>query len=343
MLIYFVVAFISSFLIYKYSQSQKKVFLILSFIPFFLVMALRYGIGYDYLAIYTPIFKHIVSGVNVNWDIGMVILCKIIGIFSKDEFFFFFITSAITSIFFYKSIIENSDFPWMSLLIYVIGGMYIDSLNVVRQYVAISIFIYSLKYVRNKDFIKYLFLIIIASLFHNSAFMLIPAYWLLSSKPSLKRNIILLLIMISLMPVANMLFLKLISITKYSYYIDSSYGSANPTYSELIISSILLIISILFSKQNKNNINYNIYSNMTFLFFCTSLLSFKILLAYRLVMYFKISMIFLIPTIIKTTVKPKDKMLLFTVIVIMLSSITLIGAYKFNWYDTDYISIFDKN
>ena len=61
MLIYVVVAIFSTFMMKKYELTRRKIFIILSFLSVFLVMAFRYGIGYDYLNIYTPMFNNIIN------------------------------------------------------------------------------------------------------------------------------------------------------------------------------------------------------------------------------------------------------------------------------------------
>lgn len=347
MILYFFIGIISAIFMYIANNKTKKkiiksFFIALSFLPFFCILAFRYGIGYDYLNIYDKIFKVIVNGGSSNWEIGITYLIKIIGNFSKDSFYFFFISALATSVFSYKGILKNSEKPSLSLLLFIICGLYMDSMNAVRQYIAISIFIYAITFIFEKNFKNYLIWIIIASLFHSSVLIMIPVYFFCKSRLTLKKRTIIFLALILLLPFVNQLFIGIISKTKYSYYLTSAYGTANPTYSELIVSSILFVISSFLYKKGKNNEKFNVYYNLTFLFLIVAILSFKVLLAYRIIMYFKISTIFMVPTIINTIENKKNKLVFYIMFICLFSGITLIGAYKFGWYDTKYISIIEK-
>lgn len=346
MIIYFLVAIFSGsmmFLSNKILQKTgKNFFVILSFLPFFCITAFRYGIGYDYLNIYTKIFNSIINGAATNWEPAIVLICKLIGKFSSDPFYFFFITSLITCIFIYKAILKNSLIPWLSLILFIVSGLYMDSMNAVRQYIAISIFAYSFKFIEEQNLKKYIISIIVATLFHSSAIMLLPIYFFCNLKLTPKKKFWVCVFIIILLPLFNIVFMTIISHTKYAFYISSVYGKANPTYSELLVSSILFFISTILYKKNKDDNRYNIYYNLTFLFFIMGILSFKILLAYRVIMYFKISLIFMVPLILKSVKKGGNRLFVGLTLLFLLSGITLIGAYKFKWYDTKYISIFNK-
>lgn len=347
MILYFFMAIISAYLMYlannkTKNKKLKNMLIILSFLPFFGILAFRYGIGYDYLNIYDKIFKVIVNGGKGNWEPGIMLLIKIIGLFSKDSFYFFFISALFTSVFIYKGILKNSDKPSLSLLLFIICGLYMDAMNAVRQYIAIAIFSYALSFILKKDFKRYFIWVVIASLFHSSVLIMLPVYFFCKTKLSLKKKIFVFSALILIMPFINQIFLNLIAKTKYSFYLNSEYSSADPTYSELIISSILFLVSSLLYKNNKNDEKFNIYYNLTFLFFAVGIMSFKVLLAYRIIMYFKISIIFMVPTIIKNIKDKKVKTMVYIMFICLFSGITLIGAYKLGWYDTKYISIFEK-
>lgn len=57
-----------------------------------------------------------------------------------------------------------------------------DSLNGVRQYAAIAIFVYSWLFIIRKQFGRYLIALIIGSFFHRSILFMIPIYWLVTLK-----------------------------------------------------------------------------------------------------------------------------------------------------------------
>ena len=346
MILYLIVGVISATLMYiATNKAQRKgikfLLILLSFLPFFSVLAFRYGIGYDYLNIYDKLFHSIIHGGSSNWEPGIIALVKWIGSFSHDSFYFFFATSLITSLFVYKGILKNSEKPWLSLLLFVVSGLYMDSMNAVRQYIAISIFMYAIKFILQKDFKRYLFWVIIASLFHSSALILIPIYFFCRWKMTWKKRLITAIALIAVLPVISTLTSSLIANTKYSFYLSGVYGKANPTYSELITSIVFFVIASIFYKRKKDDERYGIYYNLIFLFLIVAILSFKVLLAYRIIMYLKISVVMFIPTLL-TAIKRKNRALCAIASVGFLGGVTVIGAYVFGWYDTEYVSIFEK-
>ena len=347
MIIYLIVAIVSTILMYiannKVKSKNKKIlFTILSFVPFFCVMAFRYGIGYDYLNIYDKIFHTIINGGTSNWEPGIVYMIKLISMFSNDSFYFFLVTSLLISFFTYKGILSNSEKPWLSLLLFITGGFYMESMNTVRQFVALAMFIYAIKYIKSKEPIKYIIWILIASLFHTSALVLLPLYFFCRTRLTWKKRLIISLLLILTIPMISSGFYWILAQTKYSFYMTGIYADANPTYSELIIASILFMAASIFYKRGKDNEWYNIYYKLTFVFLIIGVLSFKVLLAYRIIMYLKITTIFMVPSIIGQVHKSKNRIIYYMLFIIFFSTITILGAYKFGWYDTQYISIFEK-
>ncbi len=344
MLIYVVVAIFSTFMMKKYELTRRKKFIILSFLSVFLVMAFRYGIGYDYLNIYTPMFNNIInSRINFSNDIGNFLLCKTIGIFTSDPFYYFFITSFIICFFMFKAILNNSSRPSLSILLFVISGLYFDSFNLVRQYMAISILLYSLKFLIRNEFKKYALYIIIASTFHNSAIIMLPLYFFLKMRLTPLKKFVFISILFVSFPFLDRIIFYLISLTKYSYYFDTSYNTINPAYSEIITSSILFVIASLFCKKAKSDKEFNIFYNYSILFFVISLLSFKIILAYRILAYFKVIAIFIVPKFIDYIKLGKDKFMVLLLFIFYFCSLTCVGGKIFGWYDMKYVSIFNKS
>lgn len=64
----------------------------------------------------------------------------------------------------------------------MIGAYYSFGFNRIRQYLAISIFLYSFKFIENKNLKKYLLMIFIGSLFHKIILFCLPLYFILNLK-----------------------------------------------------------------------------------------------------------------------------------------------------------------
>lgn len=345
MIVCFICGIVSSILLYLYKMNEKnKMFLFFSFLILFLLSAFRYGIGVDYLKIYVKIFNLLAQGNDYDWDIGAIIICKIIQIFSQDYVYFFVITSFITLFLLFKAIVKYFELSPICLLLFVISGEYIASFNIVRQYLALAIFVYGIQYILKNDIKKYILTIVIATLFHSSAIILLPIYFLNKIKIKRLYQWYILLIIIIISPLLSKIFYTLLSLSKYNVYMSrEAYSTADPTYSELITFSIVYIIAMFFYNTCKNDEKYNLFLNMLLVGLCIALLSFKIILAYRIILYFKIISVFMCVRILELLKIKNNKLIMTIIFIIMFSSLTLIGGYCFGWYDITYQSIFDVN
>lgn len=78
----------------------------------------------------------------------------------------------------YFAIKKMSANIFLSLLIYISFRFSDAHLNLMRQGLSLALVLYSYKYVIDKDFKKYIFMILIAFLLHKSAIMVFPIYFL---------------------------------------------------------------------------------------------------------------------------------------------------------------------
>ena len=343
MWIYFVIGFLSAFFLYLHNKNKKeKIFILISFTLLLLLASLRYGIGFDYLYTYVPKFYQVSNGIY-DWDIGTIFICKLVQLFTHDYVYFFAICSFLTLFFIYKAIAELSDNSPFCLLLFVISGEYIMSFNAVRQYIALALFVYSIKFIIKKDFKRYFILILLATLMHESAIFLLPLYFLNKIEANKTTHFLLFVISIISIPLISKLFISIINLTKYSYYLSSSLNKFDPSYSELIVFSIVYITSIIFYNKCKNDRIYKILLNFELISLILAIVSFKIILAYRILLYFRFIQILMITRIQKNIIKSKNKVLFSLFFICLYSGLTLIGGYVLHWYDTSYKSIFGVN
>lgn len=160
----------------KVQKKWKKITLyVLSVIPFFLVSAFRYDVGTDYLKRYWYDYNRMVQGKNVsNLEIGFKIIIKICIIFSKEPYILFVICSGIIIGLIMYTVITKSRNPILSVLIFFLGGFFFDSLNIMRQYMAMSIVFFAYNFLlEDKKTILYILCVILAGTFHSSAFIML--------------------------------------------------------------------------------------------------------------------------------------------------------------------------
>lgn len=154
----------------------------LSLVTIFVFMGLRYDFGNDYMSYYNLFyeinnktdFSDVSAFVLKGNEFGWVYLNKAFapfGFFSMIAFL-----SLTTSLVLYKFIKDYvpKEYYWLAVFIFVFQPYnMLVSLSAMRQFFAMTIFLFSIKYINSNKPFQYLGLIILAALFHNTALFLL--------------------------------------------------------------------------------------------------------------------------------------------------------------------------
>ncbi len=237
----------------KYFKKRGDIyFLIVSLIIIF-IAAFRDGIGYDFNSYREIHHKINILGFGAN-AVGVEFGYYLLNIIGKSDFAIVIFLSALIGVTVKILIINKySEDKWMSLMVYFTGIFIMFDMGAIRQGIAMAIALVSLKYILDKDLIKFLITILLASLFHLSILLFIPLYFLNSKE--LNRRSIYLITLISLlislinfnslaMSISN--YLPNFVATKLQYYL--SIDSGNITIS-LIKRVVFLVIFVEFYKR----------------------------------------------------------------------------------------------
>lgn len=177
--------------IFAFSKYKNTRLVDLGFFIVAAFAALRYDYGNDYNS-YRRMYDTIQYGVDkVNKEILYVLLNKITPSF--------YLLTAITALFFvwvvYRLVKKQlvGIYQGMALLIFIVNPyLFLMNLSAIRQCIAMCIFIIAIKYIQERKAIKYILLILLASLFHMSALVLLPVYIFVNDKPMSKLQTFLL-------------------------------------------------------------------------------------------------------------------------------------------------------
>ena len=190
---YFVYSILLLFLLpstWIYSKSSKKtknivLFVIMLF--FSLVLGLRYNVGTDYMP-YKDIY---VMQYFDDVESGYAMMNRIFYWFGLP-FSSIFTLVAFLQLFFFVKGVENINKKYLPLAIffYFTTLYFFLSLNVLRQTLAFSIFVFSINYIRERKLFKYILTILIASTIHKSALVLLPMYFIINNDWLLKHRIL---------------------------------------------------------------------------------------------------------------------------------------------------------
>ena len=151
---------------------QRKLCTVIAFLIVFLPAALRYEIGIDYFS-YQIIFENIRDGLDPFWQSKMEpgyyflnwIVAKLGGEFES----LIILISLLITLFFFKSYPKNHKAIFHLILWAVV---YFETFNTLRSMLAGAVLLYAvMSYSREEKLYSYIFLVLLAAMFHKSAFL----------------------------------------------------------------------------------------------------------------------------------------------------------------------------
>ena len=274
----------------------------IQFVFLFLALfsGLRDNVGIDY-STYVELFDDAIKGNEVEIkEYGFVLLMRFIGLIGGTKQLLFLVCSIITNVFFYKFIIRlDPKYYFGATLVYItVGPFYLTSLNLIRQYVAMGIFIYSITFIQQRKFIRYAVALLLAGFcFHLSVLLFIPLYFILCRKIKWISKLVLFLVF----TVGSKIFIYFISLAPFGVYLNMIFSP--PSLFLVILFGSISLYFIYKEAKSDFNEDYRVFFNMNFFsFLLLSLLAvnngFLSELILRMNNYFMLSMIFLIPYIV---------------------------------------------
>ncbi|KAF5074568.1 EpsG family protein [anaerobic digester metagenome] len=153
---------------------------------FTLVFGLRYDVGTDYIN-YLELYQ---TGNGINrLEFGFrFILDLFAGTGLHYSFFFLFFAGLQIYLLYLSFKDEQWLYPWLVFILFT-GGFFLSWMNVIRQSIAVVFFIYAIKYIEEKRFWNYVFICLLASLFHKTGLVLIVFYPILKNGKDYFKNI----------------------------------------------------------------------------------------------------------------------------------------------------------
>ncbi|MDY6994849.1 MAG: EpsG family protein, partial [Pseudomonadota bacterium] len=139
----------------------------------------RYEVGVDWTS-YKDLFEYIDKYPNMGFyeqplEWGFFYINRTVSWLGGSYALMFFVVALLSWYFIFKSI-SLSLLPLLLYFLFV-DGFFLWSMNGVRQFVSIGIFLFSIRFIVTKNLTLYLLCIGLASLFHISALFLIPLYF----------------------------------------------------------------------------------------------------------------------------------------------------------------------
>lgn len=188
----FLIGFISLWALFcaNFFLDGKKKFIIVTMLVLSILIAFRANdVGADTKAYYLTFNEYAKYNINEmlnvvksgGVEIGYLLLVKFLSvIFSEPQSIFIF-EGCIIGIcygYFFQKNTKNLIEAYIAILAYLGFNLFAFQLTGVRQSIAMAICILSYEYIKEKSFIKFISIVLFASLFHTSALFFIPAYFI---------------------------------------------------------------------------------------------------------------------------------------------------------------------
>lgn len=290
---------------------RNRIFLSGIFVILFLCSALRFDIGNDY-GQYTNTAHEAFVGGYVVTEIGFNWLVRIVYTLFGGEYYeiVFAIFAFGTILFFLKALYEQSvDFK-ASYFLFMTLGLYFQTYNTVRYYLALSIALYAMRYVLQRDWIRFVMWIVFAALFHKSVLVVIPVYWA-ASYTWKKWQIIAGILASAMCFLAKSIVLKL-ALVLYPSYRNTIYLEGGTSRISILRGIVIIAFYIWFvlryketetakSRELRFYVQLNLLSLVAYVFF-----SFLPVIT-RIGYYFSVAQIFMIPMMVLAIPEEKVK------------------------------------
>ncbi|GAB6455717.1 biofilm exopolysaccharide biosynthesis protein EpsG [Bacillus luti] len=321
--IVFILAFFARYFAIPVTNSLTSIkpnqFLILmAALSLILVSGLRTNIGDTYF------YMHAYNVTEFNWehiqnnkDKGFYIFQMILKGYTDDPQAMVFITALITNLLIVLTLYKYSRLVEISLYVYITSGMYLVSMNGIRQYLAAAIIFAATKYIFDGNWKMYILIVLIASTFHQSALVLIPLYFLIRRKAWSGITFLLLflavLIVIGFNQFTEMLF-KAIEDTQYGQYKEFHEGGANIL--RVAVDSVPLILAYIGRDRLREvfpKCDYIV--NMALLGTVFMFISTQNWIFARFSIYFGLYQLILIAWVIKLFTKKDQKLIYYSILV----------------------------
>ena len=261
LLVFILITYVLLYKIFKLKDC-KKYFCIIVFLLFTIFQGLRaIDVGSDtekYVKFYnlSKNFSLLDILLCKNWVIepGYGLLMKLLSTFNIPSQAFLIIVSAVINGGFTYFIYKESKDPLISTIIFMGAEFFTLSFTALRQMIAVIIILNSFKYIKQKKLFKFICMVLLASTFHKTALIFIPAYLFKDIKITKK---------VILFGVIGFFIVQLIGIPILTFlikqfYYDSYLISSGGGFTQTLVILIYLLFGLCFCKhvERENHILY---------------------------------------------------------------------------------------
>lgn len=311
----------------------------LSALPPIAIAAFRYDNGADW-KMYYHVYRVIQSTgdfVSVkSIEVGFKWLIQACQVFSGSPLAMFISCAVLIVAFYYRGCWCTSDNVLLSLLLFYATGTYFDSLNGIRQYLAAAILFWAFQFIIRRELKNYVIAVCCAALFHYSALIMFPFYFVCSFRFTLKRAVAVIASAWFGGTAAYRLVSYVLQFTRYRFYLTSIEYEIMPTEASTLYTVLLTALAfvlVLRYRRLKLSPKNELMLNVQVLTVCTALLSWTVPLMWRVQYYFLPLEMLVVPNLLKLIPSRFLRNAVASAVVAMYAAIVLYGMLENNWFD----------
>jgi EpsG family len=343
MLVFLTTLFVVVFAAFLARKSESKILsrclLGIAFITMVLVATVRsQHVGTDtggYVAYFNGMksFADVVVVGKQMGEYGFWILNWLLHFVSDDYVILFLAIAMIVVGCYQKGIVKYSESIEISFFLFIAGGYYSFFFNGARQAIACAIYFLAIGQMLEKNFIKYLAYVLLAFLFHKTAIMMVPMYFILNRPNTFKSNLITIVIGCAVI-------LSINTIIGIASNIDERYASYGTSgegggYITACIGVSYAIFFLIFKNsvrigEREYGLFLNMYLFATMIAAVTAFLGTNPSGLMRYGLYFDQSFIFLWPIVFKNISDRLQRFVIGFPFVILEIAYFIISSYRFS-------------
>ena len=208
-------------------------------------------------------------------------------------------TSSIINVCVFYAIFTQSSDPALAIYLYVATSNYFLGMNIIRQYVAVGLGLVAVRFIREKKLLPFLVCVGAAALFHTTALLLLPCYFLCQIRLKPYQGQLLLATVLAgsgLLGAMGAWLLPRVGLAYYARYLGTPWDTGRFEMIFFLINlGILLLGGIYWEKASRNNAYYGIWYNMLLLGALALALSSELPLMKRVSYYYTAPQFLLLP------------------------------------------------
>jgi transmembrane protein EpsG len=286
--------------------------------------------AWSFLYRYPAYYESLTIMLNSDTEIGFLLLNMLVGMFTSDPYWLFFIIAFITTFINLYTGYKFSKRYTLIVFLYLISLYYFNTVYTLRQTLAISFGnLALLSYLKDLK-VRYFLFTAVAFSFHTTSFILVPLYFILkmikSTKAYVNIGIISILILFLFGPIFNTLLPQIPFVGEQltNSYDEFSLGGGTIAIILKGLPFYFLTILAIMKRDKLTKImnKADLYITCSVFYSISWLFSYNMYWLFRMSWYFILPSLALVPFLFSTIKSPKERILYYLVFFFLLIAIT---------------------